>query len=58
MAKIEARIETEKTGRIDSVRPPADLPEGTPYERMTELMRRLLRVSKDEAIPPKKRARR
>ena len=56
MAKAETRPEAkEKVGRSDTVRPPASLPDGTPYERMTELMRRLVAVPKDEAIPPKKR---
>ena len=52
MAKAETRPQAkEKVGRSDTVRPPASLPDGTPYERMTELMRRLLAVSKDEAVP-------
>ena len=57
MPKTEARPE-EKAGRIDSVRPPASLPDGSPFERMTELTRPLLAVPKEEAIPPKKRGKR
>jgi len=45
----------EKVGRIDTVKPPASLPDGSPFERMRELTRRILGVPKDEAIPPKKR---
>ncbi len=51
-AKAGAETEPEKKGRKDSVRPPADLPEGTPFERMAELTRRLLNVPKQEAAPP------
>lgn len=59
MAKAQAGPEAqERKGRIDTVRPPASLPDGTPFERMTELTRRLFAVPKDEAVPPKKRAKR
>jgi hypothetical protein len=59
MAKAETRPETttEKAGRHDTVRPPASLPDGSPFERMTELARRLFGVPKAEAIPPKKKRR-
>ena len=58
MSEAEARPDgKEKAGRIDSVRPPASLPDGSPFERMTELTRRLLAVPKAETIPPKKRKR-
>ena len=57
MAKDEtgAKAPTEKAGRHDTVRPPASLPDGTPFERMTELARRLFAVPKAEAVAPKKR---
>ena len=59
MSETEARSEgKEKAGRIDTVKPPASLPEGTPFERMTELARRLFAVPKAETIPPKKRPKR
>ena len=59
MAKAETRPETktEKVGRKDTVRPPVSLPDGSPFERMTELTRRLLAVPKTEAIPPKRKRR-
>lgn len=45
------------TTRIDTVKPPASLPEGTALARMAELTRRIVGVPKDEAIPVKKRKR-
>ena len=59
MPKAEARTEAkeEKTGRIDTVRPPPDLPDTTPLERMAELTRRVVAVPKAEASNPKKRPR-
>ena len=56
--KTKAKPPTEKAGRHDTVKPPASLPDGSPFERMTELARRLFGVPKAEAIPPKKRAKR
>ncbi len=53
MPKAETR--PEKAKRADTLKPPADLPDGTPFERMTELMRRLIAVPKAETVPPKKR---
>ena len=59
MSKAETRPEAhEKKGRIDTVKPPASLPDGSPFERMTELTRRLLAVPKAEAVVPKKRPKR
>ena len=49
---------TKGHGRKDTVKPPPDLPDGSPMERMTELMRRLIAVPKAETIPPKKRPKR
>lgn len=48
----------EKEGRIDTVKPPASLPDASALERMTELTRRIFRVPKAEAVPPKKRVKR
>lgn len=61
MPEAKARPEapaTEGGGRIDSVKPPPNLPDTSPLDRMTELARRILGVPKTEAIPPKKRKRR
>ncbi|MDQ6770382.1 MAG: hypothetical protein M3Z54_10385 [Gemmatimonadota bacterium] len=57
-AETGAQAPAEKTGRHDTVRPPASLPDGTPFERMAELARRLFGVPKAEAIAPKKRPKR
>ncbi len=53
MPKAETR--PEKAGRKDTVRPPASLPDGSPLERMTELTRRLLAVSKADIDRPKRK---
>jgi hypothetical protein len=53
--KTASKAPTEKAGRHDTVRPPASLPDGAPFERMTELARRLFAVPKAEAVPPKKK---
>jgi hypothetical protein len=62
MAKTEARPEEipreRGGGRVDSVKPPPDLPETSPLDRMTELTRRIVGVPKDEALTPAKRKRR
>jgi hypothetical protein len=59
MSEAETGLETKtREGRIDSVKPPASLPEGSPFERMRELTRRILGVPKNEAIPPKTRLKR
>lgn len=60
MAKAETRPKEtpEGGGRIDSVKPPPDLPDTTPFERMRELTRRILSVPKSKAgAPPKRRPR-
>jgi hypothetical protein len=54
----EVETRTQRTGRIDTVKPPDSLPDASPLERMTELTRRIVGVPKDEAVPPKKRPKR
>jgi hypothetical protein len=58
MPKAEARPEAkeEKAGRKDTVRPPAGLPDGTPFERMAELTRRLVAVTKEDVLVDKERS--
>ena len=57
-AKGKGTAPPEKTGRHDTVKPPASLPDGSPLERMTELTRRIVGVPKDEALKPVKGKRR
>jgi hypothetical protein len=55
MAKTEARPKTEKKARSDTVKPPASLPDAPPFERMTELVRRLVNVPPKELARAKKK---
>lgn len=57
MAKAETGPQTQKVGRVDTMRPPPSLPDASPFERMTELLRRVLAVPKSEAVPTKKKKR-
>jgi hypothetical protein len=41
--------------RSDTVKPPASLPDASPFERMTELARRLMNVPPKELARAKKR---
>jgi hypothetical protein len=61
MAKADTRPKAappkaERKARSDTVKPPASLPDAPPFERMTELMRRLLAVPKSEMGKKRKRA--
>lgn len=60
MPKAQTRPEAkeEKAGRIDTVRPPPNLPDTSPLERMTELVRRVVAVPKTELNPKQKKRRR
>jgi hypothetical protein len=58
MAKADTRPEAppkaERKARSDTVKPPESLPDASPFERMTELMRRLVNVSPKELARAKR----
>jgi hypothetical protein len=55
MAKADARPKAERKPRSDTVKPPDSLPEAPPFERMTELVRRLVNVPAKELARKKRR---
>jgi hypothetical protein len=55
MSKADTRPNPERKPRSDTVKPPASLPDAPPFERMTELVRRLVNVPPKELARAKKK---